>query len=65
MPHDMVFHKSLHSMLRLKVIICREKLQFYLESLTCDTLIYTMDHSKLIASIEKEDFYSAFYDFSD
>ena len=41
-------------------MIFREKLQFCLEIKTCDPLNYTMDHSKLIASIQKEEFISSF-----
>ena len=41
-------------------MIFREKLQFYLEIKTCDPLDYTMDHSKLIAPIQKEEFISSF-----
>ena len=36
-------------------MIFREKLQFCLEIKTCDPLNYTIDHSKLIASIQKEE----------
>ena len=32
---------------------------FYLEIVTCDSLNYTMDHSKFIASIQKEEFFTA------
>ena len=35
-------------------------MQFYLETVTCDPFNYTMDHSKFIASILKEEFHSAF-----
>ena len=41
-------------------MIFREKLQFCLEIKTCDPLNYTMDHSKFIASIQKEEFISSF-----
>ena len=41
-------------------MIVREKLQLYLEIKTCDPLNYTMDHSKFIASIQKEEFISSF-----
>ena len=41
-------------------MISREKLQFCLEIKTCDPLNYTMDHSKFIASIQKEKFISSF-----
>ena len=35
-------------------------MQFCLEIKTCDPLNYTMDHSKFIASIQKEEFNSLF-----
>ena len=38
----------------------KKKLQFYLEIVTCDPFNYIMDHSKLIASIQKEEFISSF-----
>ena len=41
-------------------MIFREKMQFCLEIKTCDPLNYTMDHSKFIASIQKEEFISSF-----
>ena len=41
-------------------MIFREKLQFCLEIKTCDPLNYTMDHSKFIALIQKEEFMSSF-----
>ena len=41
-------------------MIFREKLQFCLEIKTCDPLFYTMDQSKFIASIQKEEFISSF-----
>ena len=37
-------------------MIFREKLQFCLEIKTCHPLNYTMDHSKFIESIQKEEF---------
>ena len=36
------------------------KLQSCLKIKTCDPLNYTMDHSKFIASIQKEEFISSF-----
>ena len=42
------------------MIFREKKLQFYLEIVTCDPLNFTMDHSKFIASIQKEEFISAF-----
>ena len=53
MPQNVAFHQGLHYLLR-------QKLQFCLEIKTCDPLNYTMDHSKLIASIQKEEFISSF-----
>ena len=41
-------------------MIFGEKLQFCLEMKTCDPLNYTMDHSKFIASIQKEKVISVF-----
>ena len=41
-------------------MISGKKLQFCLEIKTCDPLIYTMDHSKFIASIQMEEFISSF-----
>ena len=35
-------------------------MQFYLEIINCDPLNYTMDHSKFIAPIQKEEFISSF-----
>ena len=35
-------------------------MHFHLEIITCDLLNYTMDHSKFIASIQKEEFISVF-----
>ena len=41
------------------LVSMKNKLQFYLEIVTCDPLNYTMDHFKFIASIQKEEFISA------
>ena len=35
-------------------------MQFYLEIVSIDPLNFTMDHSKLFASIQKEEFISVF-----
>ena len=35
-------------------------MQFCLEIETCDSLNYTMDHSKIIVSTQKEEFISSF-----
>ena len=55
MPHNVTFHQGLHCLLRQG-----KKLQFCLKMKTCDPLNYTMDHSKFIASIQKEEFISSF-----
>ena len=41
-------------------MLFREKLQFCLEIKTCHPLNYTIDHSKFIASIQKEEFICSF-----
>ena len=46
---DAAFHQDLHCLLRQKSSAEKE-IQFYLEIITCDPAIYTMDHSKFIAS---------------
>ena len=59
MLHNVAFHQGLHCLLRQK-LSSGKKLQFCLEIKTCDPLNYTMDHSKFIASIQKEEFISSF-----
>ena len=59
MPHNVEFHQGLHCLLRQKWS-SGEKLQFCWEIKTCDPLNYTMDHSKFIASIQKDEFISSF-----
>ena len=41
-------------------MIFRERTAICLEIKTCDPLNYTMDHSKFISSIQKEEFISSF-----
>ena len=41
MPHIAAFHQGLHCLL-----IKRRDIQFYLEFVTCDSLIYAMNHPK-------------------
>ena len=53
MTHNVAMHQGLRCLLRQNDLQ-RNKLQFYLEIFTCDPLNFTMDHSKLIASIQKE-----------
>ena len=57
--HNVAFHQGLHCLLR-KNNLQRKELQFYLEIITCDPLNYTIDHSKLIASTQKEELISSF-----
>ena len=45
---DAAFHQDLHCLPRQKSSAEKE-IQFYLEIITCDPAIYTMDHSKFIA----------------
>ena len=58
-PHNVAFYQGLHCLLRQNDLQ-RKKLQFYLEIVICDPLGYTMDHSKFIGSIQKEELISAF-----
>ena len=59
MLHNVAFHQGLHCLLRQK-LSSGKKHQFCLEIKTCDPLNYTMDHSKFIALIQKEDFIRSF-----
>ena len=59
MPHNVALHQGLHCLLRQK-LLSEKKIQFLLEIVSCDPLNFTMDHSKFIASIQKEEFISAF-----
>ena len=59
MPLNVPFYQGLHCLLRQKRS-SGKKLQFCLEIKTCDPLNYTVDHSKFIASIQKEEFISSF-----
>ena len=58
MPHNVAIHQGLHCLLRQKWS-SEEKMHF-LEIITGVLLNYTMDHSKFIASIQKEEFISSF-----
>ena len=51
------FYQGLHCLLKNDI---HGKLQFCLEIKTCDPLNYTLDHSKFIASIQKEGFIGSF-----
>ena len=54
MPHNTAFHQDLHCLLRQKQSSEKE-IQFYLEIITCDPSIYTMDHSTFIILKRKEE----------
>ena len=58
MPHNVAFHQGLHNLLRQKRSSEKE-IQFYLEIITCNPSIYTMDHPKFIVSNQKEELISA------
>ena len=45
MTHDVAFHQGLHCMLSQNQ--SSEKHIYFLENITCDPSIYTMDHSGL------------------
>ena len=60
MLHIVAFHQGLSTLFVKTKMIFREKLQFCLEIKTCDPLNYTMHHSKLIASIQIEEFIRSF-----
>ena len=43
MQHNVVFHQGLHCLLS-KNQSSEKEIQYYFEIITCDPLIYTMDH---------------------
>ena len=45
-PHNVVFHQSLHCLLR-QIDLRRKKYKICLEIITCDPSIYIMDHLDL------------------
>ena len=53
MPHNVAFHQGLDKK------DLQGKLEFSLEIKTCHPLNYTNDHSKFLASIQKEEFISS------
>ena len=61
MPHNVTFHKDIHCLLRQTLSSEKKKhvCKFYLEIVTCYPLNFTMDISKFIASIQKEECFSA------
>ena len=51
MPLNVAFHKSLQCLLK----IFKKEIQFWGLIITCDPSIYTVYHSKLIVSNQKEE----------
>ena len=49
MQHNAAIHKGLHCLLRLNRF-SEEDIQFYLEIITIDPVLYTMYHPKFIVS---------------
>ena len=61
MLHNAAFHQSLHCLLRQKQSLEKE-MQYSFEFITCDPLIYTIDHPKFklfIVSNQREESISA------
>ena len=54
MWHNGAFHPGLKCLVRQNDLQ-RKKYIFYLEIITCDPSIYTMDHSKFIVSNQKDE----------
>ena len=57
MLHNAAFHQGLYCL--VQKWSSEKEIQFYLEIITCDLLMYQMDHSKSIASNLKEESISA------
>ena len=55
MPHMVAFHQGLHSLIRQKQSSEKE-IQYFLEMITCDPSIYTMDHTDFIVCSFMENF---------
>ena len=53
MPHNAAFHQGLHCLRRLSQSSEKE-MHFFLEIITCDPSIYTMDYPGFIVSTQKE-----------
>ena len=48
MPHNAAFHQGMHCLLRPNQSSEKE-IQYFLEIITCDPSIYTMDHADFTA----------------
>ena len=57
MPHNVAFHQGQHYLIRQKTIF-KEKIQYYLEIITFDPSINTMNHHRFIVSNQKEEYIS-------
>ena len=49
MPHNVSFHRGLHCLLRQN-LSSEKRIQYFLETVTCDPSIYTMVHPDLTVS---------------
>ena len=54
MPHNGAFYQDLLCLLR-QIISSEKEMQFYLEIITCDLSICTMNHAKFLMSNQKEE----------
>ena len=54
MLHNAAFHLGLHCLLRLKESSDKKK-SIYLEIITCDPSLYTMNHPKFIVTYQVEE----------
>ena len=54
MPHNVAFYQGLHCSLRQK-LSSEKEMQFHLEIIACDALIYTIEYPKFIVSNQKEE----------
>ena len=54
MSRNAAFHQGLHCLLKQKQS-SEKDIQFYLEIITCDPSMYSMDHPKLIVLNQKEE----------
>ena len=52
MPYNSAFHQGLYGLLRKNP--SSEKYTFYMEIITCDPSVYTMDHPKFVVSNQKK-----------
>ena len=53
MLHNATFHQGLNCLIR-QTRSSEKEIQFYLEIITCDPLIHTINHFKCVVSSQKE-----------